>query len=292
MLMTDLFYHIDEFCKTFENEIRKNSLPTDNFSIPKGALCLSEIMTIEVYFHYSGYKTFKDYFLKYEIALKQYFPKLTSYSRFTELQQQILLPMALLARIGGANKCNEVSFIDSFPLAVCHIKRASGNKTFKDLAKKGKTSVGWFFGFKVHLVISTKGEIIDFCITPGNVADNNLDVVNKITQNIVGKLIGDKGYISPKLFESLFSRQIKLITKIRQNMKNKLMDFYEKLLLKKRGLIESVIDILKNSFSIEHSRHRSPINFLSNVFSAIVAYSFRLKKPSIHLPLTRLQELI
>lgn len=105
-----------------------------------------------------------------------------------------------------------------------------------------------------------------------------------LTKNLFGKLFADKGYMSPKLFAKLCERNIQLVTKIRKNMKNKLMNLTDKLLLRKRAVIECVNDFLKNVCDIEHSRHRSVNNFFTNAFSALVAYSFLPKKPSISLP--------
>lgn len=284
MLLTEIYYHTDEFCKQFETDIQKKLLPNRK-RYRKGALSLSEIMTILIYFHHSGYKTFKLYYCKHVcVFLKKAFPSLVSYNRFVELQQQATLPLALFAKLTGKGKCSGISYMDSFPLKVCHIRRVYSHKTFKGLATKGKTSVGWFFGFKVHLVISHIGEIIDFHITPGNVADNNPDVVHKITNDLFGKLFADRGYISRILFEDLFTRGVTLFTRLRKNMKQKIMHIYDKFLLQKRGVIESVNAILKENLCIEHTRHRSPINFIGNICSSIVAYAFRSKKPKIRLP--------
>jgi Transposase DDE domain len=143
--------------------------------------------------------------------------------------------------------------------------------------------VGWFYGFKVHIIINCVGEILDFTITTGNVADNNPKLIEQMVQKIHGKLYGDKGYLlNPELFQKLYSDGIHVVTKIKNNMKNKLMDIGDKIMLKKRGLIESVGAVLKEDLNIEHSRYRSPITLFINVFSALIAYSFRKNKPSIH----------
>lgn len=149
--------------------------------------------------------------------------------------------------------------------------------------ERGKTSVGWFYGFKLHLIINEKGEIISFYITKGNVDDRNEEVIFFLTKNLKGKLFGDRGYISQKLFKKLLERGIKMITKIRRNMKNILMDMTEKLLLRKRAVIESVNEELKNICQIQHTRHRSVINWMVNITSGLIAYSFFPKKPSIDL---------
>jgi hypothetical protein len=152
---------------------------------------------------------------------------------------------------------------------------------FKAYAARGKSSTGWFYGFKLHLVINDRGEICSFCLTPGNVDDRDADVIDCLCRELKGKLFGDRGYICRELFESLYERGIQLITRLRKNMKNVLMDMGDKVLLRKRAVIESVNDVLKNICQVEHSRHRSPVNFLVNLLAALSAYSFLPHKPSI-----------
>ena len=176
-------------------------------------------------------------------------------------------------------KCSGISFVDSSVLSVCHNKRISSHKVFKGIAKRGKTSTGWFFGFKLHFVINQTGDILSFMLTAANIDDRRpvLDLV----KDLFGKLFGDKGYISSKLFENLFKKGVKLITKLRGKMKNKLMGLTDKLILKRRGLIESVINKLKNDNQIEHHRHRSKWNFIVNLFSGLIAYMHDPHKPKL-----------
>jgi hypothetical protein len=282
-MITEIFYHVDNFCKEYKKHLKKIGIKFNdkNKRGPKEKLNLSEIMTIVVYFHHSKMRTFKDYYLYLKAYHSQAFRNLVSYSRMVELQKEALVPLMLFLSILCPQKTTNISFIDSTSLKVCHNKRIYSNKVFKNIASRGKTSVGWFYGFKLHLVINQYGEIIGFHITPGHVADNNLKVVGKITKNISGKLFGDKGYLSKKLFKNLYERGISLVTKIRKNMQNKLMNVYDKILLKKRGVIESVNNVLKNNCMLEHSRHRSIANFFVNVFAALSAYNFLEHKPSI-----------
>ena len=282
-MIVNIFCHVDDFCKEFNKLLLQ-----ENANLPKTKrgrkrnMSLSEIMTIAIYYHYSGYKNFKSYYLNcVEKELRTCFKKLASYNRFVELMQEVAVPMALYCKLLNSNKCTGASFIDSFSLPVCHIKRQYSNKVFKKTAKKGKTSMGWFFGFKVHFLINHNGEIVNFCITPGNVSDCNEKVMDKLTKNVFGKLVGDKGYLSKKIFAKLWSKGIKLITKIRKNMKNILMELEDKILLKKRGTIESVIGILKRFFSVDSTRHRSTLSFMNNLCSGFIAYAFKAKKPSI-----------
>jgi hypothetical protein len=174
-----------------------------------------------------------------------------------------------------------IAIIDSTPLPVCHNRRIYSHKVFKDIAKRGKSSTGWFFGFKLHLVINDLGEILAWMLTPGNTDDRK--PVLGMCEGIEGLLIGDKGYISSKIFKELYQLGLKLITKIKSNMKNVLIDLAEKFLLKKRGVIECVNQFLKETSQIQHTRHRSGINFLVNLMSGLVAYCLSPEKPSMNL---------
>ena len=283
MELTTIFYYADEFCKFFEKEFNIRVL-SDGLGSRRRASCLSlsEVITIACYYHQSGYKTFKDYYTR-STELKPAFSSMPSYNRFIELQQKAFMPLALFAKLQSNGKCDGTSFIDSFPLRVSHQKRISSHKTFRGLAARGKTSVGWFYGFKVHVIINSTGEVLDFTITPGNVVDNNAKVIEQMMQKIHGKVYGDKGYLlNADLFQKLYCKGVHVVTKIRNNMKNKLMDIGDKIMLKKRGIIESVGAVFKEDLNIEHSRYRSPITLFINVFSALIAYSFRKNKPSIY----------
>lgn len=191
--------------------------------------------------------------------------------------------LAIFLKTCCLGKCTGISYIDSTPLRSCHIKREKQHKVFKGIAQKGQCSLGWFYGFKLHIIINDRGEILDFIITPGNVDDrkplNDMD----LHKRIFGKLYGDKGYISKDLFEKLFVDGVHLITKIKKNIKNSLMLLQDKIALRKRALIETVNDELKNICQIEHTRHRSFENFTTNLLSGLISYSFFDKKPSINL---------
>ncbi len=279
-MLVKIFCEISDFCKLFEKETKIKLLGHGKLRNRRYSLEMSEILTIIIYYQYSGYKTFKDYYTKHVlINMRSDFKNLVSYNRFIELQKLAAIPLILFFKFYRLNQCTGISFIDSLPLKVCHIKREYSHKLFKDIAKKGKTSVGWFFGFKLHFVINHQGEIIDCYITSGNVADNDKNVIYKITKNLFGKLVGDKGYIG--CFDMLFEKGINLLHKLRSNMKNKLISIEDKLLLGKRGIIESVGNILKNKFNLEHTRHRSKIGFFNNIFSTLIAYAFKSSKPAI-----------
>jgi Transposase DDE domain len=180
--------------------------------------------------------------------------------------------------IRGLTACR--SYIDSTCLHVCHIRRARANKVFKHLAAKGMISVGWFYGFKLHLVINERGELLNMTLTPGNTDDRK--PVIQLLKGLRGKVFGDRGYIGQALGRDLREQfGIALITKLRRNMKKLLMLMDDKLWLRKRGLIETVNAQLKNIAQIEHTRHRSPINFLVNLLSGLISYCHQFKKPSV-----------
>lgn len=282
-MITTIFCVLDDFCKEFERENKKYFIEASgvNKRNRSATLSPSEILTILVFFHHSKQRTFKSY---YELMIRGFykscFGKLVSYNRFLVLAQRYLLLLTLFAYVYRASE-DCVFYIDSTVLRVCHNKRIFQHKVFKGVAQRGRSSMGWFYGFKFHYVINTKGEIVCFLITPGNVSDQNHEVVGFLTKNFTGKLFGDKGYMSASLFKKLFKQGIQIITKIRRNMKNILMDFTDKILLRKRGVVESVGNLLKNSMQIEHSRHRSLIGLFINVFAAVIAYNFLENKPSI-----------
>jgi hypothetical protein len=247
----------------------------------KTRLCLSEIATIVVYFHCSSYRNFKDYYIKHVLKYCQSeFPNLVSYNRFVELMPSALMPLILYLNT-RKGEVTGISFIDSTRIPICSNCRANRNKVFEGLANWGKSSIGWFFGFKLHLIINEKGELLSFQVTPGNVDDRV--PVKDLVKEIFGKLYGDKGYISSQLFLDLFENGVKLITPLRKNIKNRLLPLKDKILLRKRSLIETVNDQLKNISQIVHSRHRSVLNFMVNIIAGLIAYTHQEKKPSLNL---------
>jgi hypothetical protein len=290
MELVALFYLVDEFCKSFEPAYKAQLITSGKAARNKpSALSLSEILTIVIYFHQSNHKTFKHYYTDYVTTyLRADFPRLVSYGRFVELMGETSVPLyALLVSLLG--RPSLANFIDSTKVVVCNNHRITRNRVFKELARRGKSSMGWFYGFKLHLVVNERGEIISFLLTPGNVADNNAPLGTKLCARLHGKLYGDRGYISHELFEVLWQQGIHLVTGIRKNMKNRLLSLWDKLMLRKRNLIETINDQLKNSNQIEHTRHRSPRNFLVNLLAGLVAYQLQPKKPSLHFTKTEQQ---
>lgn len=278
--ITEIYSLVDEFCKNFEEQTSSFLLGSKSKRPPK--MSTSEVITITLLFQLSGFRTFKHFYLFYvQKHMQSEFPHTVSYNRFVELQQRSLMPLTIFAKTCCLGKCTGISFVDSTPIRVCKNKRITRNKVFKNLAETGKSTMGWFHGFKLHIVINDKGEILSFCITQANVDDREPLKRESFLRAVFGKLYADKGYISQKLQQLLFVDDIHLITSIRGNMKNSLMTMADKILLRKRSVIETINDELKNICQIEHSRHRSFSNFLTNLISAIAAYSFLPKKPAI-----------
>jgi len=278
--VTEIFVLADEFCQEFEKSISKHQIGNRPKRKPK--MCTSEVITIMVLFHFGAFKNFKHFYLYY---VKEHmindFPQTVSYNRFVELLQASALPMTLFLKTCCLGKCTGISFIDSTPIRVCKNKRIFNHKVFEGLAERGKSTMGFFYGFKLHFVINDKGEILNFVITPGNTDDREPLKNKRFIEQLKGKLYADKGYVSKTLTEVLFVDGLHLITHIRNNMKNVLMEMKDRILLRKRSVIETINDELKNICSIEHSRHRSFNNFLTNLIAGLIAYCFFSKKPAI-----------
>ena len=164
-------------------------------------------------------------------------------------------------------------------IPVCHNIRRNFNKVFDGLADNGKGTMGWCHGFRLHVLCNDCGEVITFCLTRASVDDRDERVWTVFARHLYGKVFADRGYISPRLFESLFDRGIHLVHGLRSNMKNKLMPMWDKIMLRKRYVIECINYLLKDKANIVHSRHRSVHNFIMNLCAGLAAYCFFDNKP-------------
>ena len=293
--ITEFYVELDDFCNEFDTQLKEN-LALGDLSVKrrnrKGKLSDSEMMSIYLLFHYGQFTNFKHFYIHYVCKhLTELFPDLISYVRFNARQERILLPLMLYLKYRGLGKSRGINYIDSTLLRVCHIKREKQHRVFKGVASKGKSTMGWFFGFKLHLIINDRGELLSFYLTKGNVDDRSIDVMGTMTKDIFGKLFGDKGYISKALKELLFQDGIQLITKVRKNMKTQNLSDVDAILLRKRALVESVNDELKNICKVEHTRHRSIKGFLTNLIAGLTAYCFFPKKPSLNISPIRTNQL-
>ena len=285
MNIITLFCEIDDFFLAYEKWVSTQCLPETTPLETRGRprrLHPSEVTTILIAFQQSNYRTFKHFYLKHVcVYWRAEFPHLVSYSRFVQLQKEVLtvLTFYLSTHLGT---CSGISFVDSTRLRVCDNRRISSHRVFVSEAGCSKTSMGWFYGFKLHLVINEQGEILDVELTPGNTDDRR--PLPKFAEGLHGNLYADRGYISKDLREQLRAQGINLVYKVRKNMKPLDLSVCDEVLLRKRMLIESVIRELKTQTQLEHSRkHRSFENFQVNVVSALIAYQLCEKKPSLNI---------
>lgn len=287
-MLTRIFCDADDFCQTFEPEFHRFLLETEcKKRIVPCQLSLSEVMTIVTSFHHSGYRCFKHFYIQsIQLHHKSEFPDLVSYNRFTELMPMALIALCVFMK-SRYGQPTGISYIDSTGLSVCKLPRARRHKTFASEAGWGKSSTGWFFGFKLHLIVNDKGEILNVKCTAGNVDDRS--VLDDMCSHLFGKLFGDRGYISKEKAALLMDKYgVELITTTRKNMKKKVRSLWDKALLRGRCLIETINDQLKNICQIEHSRHRSIANFMVNLISGLIAYTYQEKKPSLNIQYTGL----
>ena len=281
--MTDstvaLFCCLDDFAKLVEAWEHHQLLPASGQRRRRGKLCLGEMLFIMVLLPVSAYKDFK-HFRLYGIR-QQYrdcFGELPSYSRFVSLPPRLLLPFYLLLHYCRGEEIG-IYFTEGAKLAVCHNGRINRNRVFRGLAKRGRSTMGWFFGFKLHVLINHKGQIVAFKATAGNTDDRQpLEAMSAALQ---GKVFADEGYLSKSLLLRLWQRGLHLVTGIRRNMKNYLMPMLDKLLLRKRFIIETLFDKLKSHMGLEHTRRRSPMNALVHIISCLAATT--LAQPKVNM---------
>lgn len=281
MSLLELLCDVDDVMLRFAPQWKVSQVAAGRQRERAGQLCPSEVMTILIHFHQSHYRTFKAYYTEHvPVHLTTEFPHLVSYARFVALIPGMLVPLlaSLQSRFGP---CTGISFVASTSLQVCDPKRISQHRVFATDARRGKTSMGWFFGFKLHLAVNDRGDLLACCLTPGHIDDRQ--PVPQMVKRLRGKLFGDRGYLSAPLAALLFEQGLQLITRLRKNMTNRLMPLSDKLLLRKRAIMESIIDQLKNISQIEHARHRSPTNFVVHLLAGLLAYSHQDKKPGLHL---------
>ena len=280
--LLELFVHVDDFWQIFRPIWHEHLLASGKRQrLRDSRLSESEIMTIMILFHQAQYRNFKAFYLGYvRRHLQGEFPHLVSYKRFVALMKRIGVPLFVYLHV-CMGRCTGISFVDSTALRVCHNRRIKRHRVFAGWAARGKTTMGWFYGFKLHLVVNDRGEIIAVQLTPGNVDDRT--PIPELIQHVFGKLFGDKGYLSQPLRDELRGQGVDLITSLRRNMTPQLMLLQDKLLLKRRSIIETINDQLKNISQIEHSRHRSVDNFFVNLIAGLIAYCHRPTKPSIQL---------
>lgn len=288
MSLDDLFCDVDDFCRLLLPDWHRQQRQYGERKRLRGCrLAVSEIMTILMHFHHSQYRNFNAYDLLPRCRqLADAFPNRLRYNRLVAVIPTVLMPLCvyLHPRKGQATG---IAFIDATSLVVCPNRRIDSHKVFNQVARRGKTAVGWFYGVKLHRVVNDGGEWLAFPITPGNVDARK--PVPQWVKGLTGKLFGDRGDSSQKRFETLLEQHLPLITKRRKTLRNKLLPLSDKLLLRKRALLETINDQLKNISQIEPTRQRSVINSRVNLLAGWVAYTHQPKKPSLNLSQNQLK---
>lgn len=282
----EIFVKVDDFCKEIhpileEKRVQDRKLGKRNRA---ASLCESELISLMILFHTGQFSNLKSFYVHYaKPHLQDLFPGLTSYNRFVELQPRCAVAFMLFVKMRCLGKTRGINFIDSTHIKVCHNRRINQHRVFAGVAERGQCSIGWFYGFKLHLIINDSGEILSFYLTKGNVDDRNLRHMMDMTKDIFGKLYGDKGYISKAMADILWGNGIQMVTKPRKNMKGINLSQADRIMLRKRAIIECVNDELKNICKLQHTRHRSISNFLLNILGTLAAYAFFPKKPSLNI---------
>jgi hypothetical protein len=285
--VVQIFVDVDDFCKAYDCHLSAGRLEplAGHRPGPAPGLSDSEIMTLLIFYHHSGYKCFQYYYEECVLGeLRSFFPRALSYQRFVELIPRVAVPLYLFCQwcCWRAQKTG-IYFADSKKLPVCDNRRIHSNRVFKGLAGRGKSSTGWFYGLKLHLVVNNLGQIVHFMFTAANVSDNAKGVLDKLLDGLKGKCFADKGYLT-KFFDTFLQQGIQLVTRIRKNMKNALMQLSDKYWLRKRAVIESINDLLMSVFDIDHTRHRSPWNAIVHAIAGLCAYDYYQHKPSVFIP--------
>ena len=276
---TTIFTVVDDFCKIYEDRLRHKLLRSNKQRNRTGKLSLAESLSIMIFYHFSPYKNFKTYY-RHFIKNSDLFRDPPCYERFIQIIPSLFLPLMFMMHYFSGKKTG-IYYVDSTHFAVCKNIRISNHKTFASLAERGHSSIDWFYGFKLHIVINDKSEIFAVKITKGNRDDRKAFDDTAIKKDLHGKVYADKGYISKNLFAKLYRKGLTLITGIKRNMKNYLIPILDKILLRKRFIIETIFGYIKENFNLRPNKHRSPTNFFSSLLAALIAFQLLPNKPSI-----------
>jgi len=215
-LLISTFCRIDDFCIIYEKQLKLKQIGMDrNRKYGKAQqLAVSEIMTILIMFQITQYRNFKTYYNEFiKVYWREYFPQAPSYNRFVELMSQAILPLSCFLTYHQGERTG-IYYVDATKLPVCHNLREKNHKVFDRLAGKSKTSTGWFFGLKLHLVVNNLCELVSIRVTRGNTDDRTplLDMCKELQ----GMIFGDRGYVSKAKAECLAEQGLKLITTLKK----------------------------------------------------------------------------
>lgn len=269
-----IFDQIDNLLKTMSASLRRKLLSDlrPAGGRPSG-LSLQAILAFGIFRYATGVKDVKHYHRKLLSSYSNELGRIPNYGNFNTLVNQATpYVIFLLQWIFYVNKSRQDGFyfMDSTPLKVCENKRIFDHKVCEDLAQRGKSSMGWFFGFKLHVVCDSLGRLVSLLITPGNTDDRKF--VLKLLRGLKGLCIADAGYVSKKLMQELYEQGLLLLTDVRKSMK-RLMSETQHALLKQRQRIEGVFSCLKHRLKAEASIARSPLGYLSRCLYACLTFA-------------------
>ena len=272
--IVEVYCFVDNFVKMIESKSLKS--PAGR----KSMLTKTDYITLTIFKQEYGLKTTKQLYEFVQEYMQKDFSPLPSYQQFNEgiksTFSYFVMIAWLLTRL-TRKKDAKYHIVDSSPLPVCNNQYRFQAKLFKGLARSGKNMNGWYWGFKLHLIINHDMEIESIKISDGSTSD--IDALEgDFIDGIRGWLVGDKGYIGQKKAQELAAQGIKLITRTRKNMRKVPALPIHNYLLSKRQAVESTFSYLKYRLSVLSSYARSVEGFFVNVFSAIVTYSLNLKK--------------
>ena len=286
--LTSMFVHVDDFLQYCDEVGMPFTLRVgNNHNRAEPQMSMSEVITILLFFQTAKRSTFKDYYnLDILEKYRKEFPHSVSYSRFISYVSRAnnaLMWYAYYLTYGGRRQACKFHIIDSTAIPVCAPLRANWNRVFKDSAQFGKNSRGWFYGFKLHLVVDAFGAIEGFTFTPGNMEDRHKQVATVLLHDLKGTLLGDLGYRGPRLFEQLLEQGLLLLFP-KQEKIFPLEKEFSKSILRKRSLVESVFRISKTMLPLAHSRHRSVQNAMVHFLASLCSYQLLPKHPTISMP--------
>jgi len=279
---TTIFSIVDDFCKPYEEWLSHKLIRSNKQRTRSGKLALSERLSIMIFYHFSPYKNFKTYYQHFVIN-GNLFKNPPCYDRFIQIIPPLFLPFVIMMHYLSGHKTGTY-YVDSTHFAVCKNIRINRHRTFDGLASRGRSSIDWFYGFKLHMVINENSEIVAIKITKGNVDDRKAFEKIVTANGLQGRCYADKGYISKNMFHRIYQRGLIIITGIKRNMKDYLMPILDKIMLKKRFIIETIFGYIKENFNLKPSKHRSPINFFVSLLAALIAFQLKPNKPTISYP--------
>lgn len=241
-------------------------------------LSLAELVTLVLFKQFTGHKTWKAFYRYIKTYHSQDFPQLPEYQNFVGAMNALspyamIMTTAFCSFFRKQTKTQELKIADSTKLAVCNIKREFSHKVCKGLARKSKSTMGWFYGFKLHIVCNQLMQILECTILTATVDDRA--ALELIWAHIFGLIVADAGYLGKNRADKARAHGKILFTAVKANMK-KLMTDWQHDLLKARQIIETVFSVLKLRLGIETSLPRSPLGYFAHYAWCLAAYQLNM----------------